>query len=290
MNLKAQLVLIGLLALIALLAFPNPCIARRANKDCGSSQCGNLTIRFPFRLKSQPRNCGDPRLELDCENDSNRTVLVIEQGRFYVQNISYSDHTIRFIDPSLATPDNCSPPLGSFPLYSSSCRAYNFDPTRWGFMYIVNCTIPMESMVYVDASRCTTTNTSSSSHQLPSNFYFLNGRTSPGHFNESCTIVARVPTNLRNISGLATSVIYEDLSKGFEISWIYYNMGCDEDLEFSFPYMLSSLRYGLEIYLESFIHYLFKGPHLASDTVNTPKDDSHGTSELCRLAVVNVKE
>ncbi|XP_022734284.1 rust resistance kinase Lr10-like isoform X2 [Durio zibethinus] len=75
---------------------------------------------------------------------------------------------------------------------------------------------------------------------------------------------------LGNISGMSALDIYEKLLMGFEVSWKYYNMSCGDD-KFSFLHVLSSLRYGLEIYLESFIHYLFKGPHLTSDTVNTPK-------------------
>ncbi|KAK8367492.1 hypothetical protein V6Z12_A02G188900, partial [Gossypium hirsutum] len=205
MNLKPQLPLICLLALIAIV---------RANDDCPPLRCGNLTIGYPFRLKTQPRNCGDPRLELDCENSTDRTVLIIEQEKFYVQNISYSDYTIRFVDPSLVDTNNCSIPLSSFPLSV--------------------------------------------------------GRTPPSEFNPSCTTVARVPGDFRNISGLLTSDVYEKLSKGFEMSWRYYNISCEDDQGFFIVHMLSSFRYGLVIYLESFIHYLFNGPHLASDTQNTP--------------------
>ncbi|TYJ47244.1 hypothetical protein E1A91_A02G174700v1 [Gossypium mustelinum] len=259
MNLKPQLPLICLLALIAIV---------RANDDCPPLRCGNLTIGYPFRLKTQPRNCGDPRLELDCENSTDRTVLIIEQEKFYVQNISYSDYTIRFVDPSLVDTNNCSIPLSSFPLSGSSCDQYMFDPIDYQFMYIVNCMTLMESRVYIDASRCINGSGSSSSQQ--SHFYFLVGRTPPSEFNPSCTTVARVPGDFRNISGLLTSDVYEKLSKGFEMSWRYYNISCEDDQGFFIVHMLSSFRYGLVIYLESFIHYLFNGPHLASDTQNTP--------------------
>ncbi|KAK5843589.1 hypothetical protein PVK06_006046 [Gossypium arboreum] len=262
MNLKPQLPLICLLALIAIV---------RANDDCPPLRCGNLTIGYPFRLKTQPRNCGDPRLELDCENSTDRTVLIIEQEKFYVQNISYSDYTIRFVDPSLVDINNCSIPLSSFPLSGSSCDQYMFDPIDYQFMYIVNCMTLMESRVYIDASRCINGSGSSSSQQ--SHFYFLVGRTPPSEFNPSCTTVAIVPGDFRNISGLLTSDVYEKLSKGFEMSWRYYNISCEDDQGFFIVHMLSSLRYGLVIYLESFIHYLFNGPHLASDTQNTPPYD-----------------
>ncbi|MBA0734988.1 hypothetical protein Gogos_018873 [Gossypium gossypioides] len=259
MNLKPQLPLICLLALIAIV---------HAHDDCAPLRCGNLTIGYPFRLKTQPRNCGDPRFELDCENSTDRAVLIIEQEKFYVQNISYSDYTIRFVDPSLVDTNNCSIPLSSFPLSGSSCDQYMFETIDYQFMYIVNCMTLMESRVYIDASRCINGSGSSSSQQ--SYFYFLVGRTPPSEFDPSCTVVARVPGDFWNISGLPTSDVYEKLSKGFEMSWRYYNMSCEDDQGFSIVHMLSSLRYGLVIYLESFIHYLFNGPHLASDTQNTP--------------------
>nr|KJB17939.1 hypothetical protein B456_003G025800 [Gossypium raimondii] len=259
MNLKPQLPLICLLALIAIV---------RANDDCAPLRCGNLTIGYPFRLKTQPRNCGDPRFELDCENSTDSVVLIIEQEKFYVQNISYSDYTIRFVDPSLVDTNNCSIPLSSFPLSGSSCDQYMIETIDFQFMYIVNCMTLMESRIYIDASRCINGSGSSSSQQ--SYFYFLVGRTPPSEFDPSCTVVARVPGDFRNISGLPTSDVYEKLSKGFEMSWRYYNMSCEDDQGFFIVHMLSSLRYGLVIYLESFIHYLFNGPHLASDTEHTP--------------------
>ncbi|MBA0643365.1 hypothetical protein Goklo_027664, partial [Gossypium klotzschianum] len=208
MNLKPQLPLICLLALIAIV---------HANDDCAPLRCGNLTIGYPFRLKTQPRNCGDPRFELDCENSTDRVVLIIEQEKFYVQNISYSDYTIRFVDPSLVDTNNCSIPLSSFPLSGSSCDQYMFETIDYQFMYIVNCMTRMESRVYIDASRCINGSGSSSSQQ--SYFYFLVGRTPPSEFDPSCTTVARVPGDFQNISGLPTSDVYEKLSKGFEMSW-----------------------------------------------------------------------
>ncbi|XWS10810.1 hypothetical protein CRYUN_Cryun38cG0029900 [Craigia yunnanensis] len=208
---------------LAFFTLPNPCIARSKN-DCGSSQCGNLTISYPFRLKTQPLDCGDPRLELECENDSNHTTLVINQAKFYVKEILYSDYAIRFVDAILAR-DNCSLPLSSFPFSFFSCSAipYMLDPFRFGIMYIVNCTTPMESWFYVDASRCS----NSSSHQS-TYFYFLDEDTPPRDFNQSCTVVANVPSMLGTISGLSTLDIYEKLLMGFELSWQYYNTSCGD--------------------------------------------------------------
>ncbi|MFQ6623538.1 hypothetical protein Gotur_004469 [Gossypium turneri] len=250
MNLKPQLPLICLLALIAII---------RANDDCAPLRCGNLTIGYPFRLKTQPRNCGDPRFELDCENSTDRVVLIIEQEKFYVQNISYSDYTIRFVDPSLVDTNNCSIPLSSFPLSGSSCDQYMFEPIDYQFMYIVNCTTLIESWVYIDASRCINGSGSSSSQQ--SYFYFLVGRTPPSEFDPSCMAVARVPGDFRNISGLPTSDVYEKLSKGFEMSWRYYNMSCEDDQGF---FIVHITLLGI-ICLIALVTYKWQRRHLSAD-------------------------
>ncbi|KAJ4951453.1 hypothetical protein NE237_028285 [Protea cynaroides] len=78
------------------------------------SPCRNLlNISYPFRLKGDPPNCGDPRYELLCEN--NRTVLSMyfSPGKYYVEAISYEKKTMRVVDSGLLI-NNCS----SLPLHS----------------------------------------------------------------------------------------------------------------------------------------------------------------------------
>ena len=142
--------------------------------------CGNVNISYPFRLKSQPWECGNHRHELDCEKD-NRTTLVINHEKFYVQEIFYENSTFRVLYPSLGM-DHCSFPLSRFYHDSSWCVRYLPDIyfLLWYFnsqefwdhysvMYLVNCSTPVKSSVYVEASRCTNT----SSHPSFSYFYFL---------------------------------------------------------------------------------------------------------------------
>ena len=85
---------VGLTVLIALVLVHPTCCAPTAmvNHTCSASSCGNIhNISFPFRLKTDPENCGDFSLELSCEN--NRTVLYISRGKYYVQEISYNNYT-----------------------------------------------------------------------------------------------------------------------------------------------------------------------------------------------------
>ncbi|MBA0641226.1 hypothetical protein Goklo_025794 [Gossypium klotzschianum] len=93
----------------------------------------------------------------------------------------------------------------------------------------MNCTKPIKSSLYIEASRCTTKSNTSSS--LPtSHFYFLNGNTHPSDINQACTIKTEVLIMVNNITGMSTLDIYKKLSEGFWVKWsrwdsdsCYYN-------------------------------------------------------------------
>ncbi|TYH86453.1 hypothetical protein ES332_D01G044000v1 [Gossypium tomentosum] len=205
-KLKAKLPLLGHLmphfALFVIL-FPGVCLARQLiNQDCGSTFCGNLNISFPFRFKNQPPQCGLYDFELVCENN-NRTTFVAREGKFFVQLIFYENYTIQVVDTSLDTDDCNSLPLSS--LYYIGI---------YTIMYVVNCTEPINSSLYIGACRCTTKSNTSSS--LPtSHFYFLDAKTRPSDFNQACTIEAKVPIKVKNITGMSTLDIYKKLLEGF---------------------------------------------------------------------------
>ncbi|XP_056171251.1 rust resistance kinase Lr10-like [Syzygium oleosum] len=62
------------------------CYARN-NHLCAPSACGEVgNIRYPFRLKDDPKGCGDSGFELACED--NRTVLSLFDGRYHVKSIN----------------------------------------------------------------------------------------------------------------------------------------------------------------------------------------------------------
>ena len=81
---------VGFTVLIALvLVHPTCCTSAMVDRHRTASSCGNIhNISFPFRLKSDPENCGYPWYELSCEN--NRTVRYLRGGKYYVQVINYS--------------------------------------------------------------------------------------------------------------------------------------------------------------------------------------------------------
>ncbi|XP_021803614.1 uncharacterized protein LOC110747833, partial [Prunus avium] len=82
------------------------------NAKCTSS-CGNIpNISYPFRLKDDPKHCGDLLFTLSCENNSTLLVDLPPSGKYYVQAINYDNRTIRVVDPGIQK-NNCS----SIPLY-----------------------------------------------------------------------------------------------------------------------------------------------------------------------------
>nr|KJB12868.1 hypothetical protein B456_002G041500 [Gossypium raimondii] len=258
--------------------FPGVCFTRHLiNQDCGSTFCGNLNISFPFRLKDQPPQCGHYGFEFECENN-NRTILVDKEGKFSIQQIFYENYTIRMVDASLDTDDCNSLPLSSvyyyfhypellsFSLSSSSSNNYYYNKYYYdgrlevNIIYVMNCTKPIKSSLYIEASRCTIKSNTSSS--LPtSHFYFLNGNTRPSDINQACTIEAEVPIMIDNILGMSTLDIYKKLLVGFWVEWdrcdyqsCYYYQN-----KVSFKDILSSLKYAFRNYMDCFVHFLFHG-------------------------------
>ncbi|KAJ7959318.1 putative Kinase [Quillaja saponaria] len=86
--------------LLTFFLIQEPCFAKK-NQTCNPSSCGTLhNIRFPFRLKGDPKRCGLRRYELTCEDDV--PVLALYSGKFNVQSINYNNYTIRLADPGVS--------------------------------------------------------------------------------------------------------------------------------------------------------------------------------------------
>ncbi|KAF8020109.1 hypothetical protein BT93_G0728 [Corymbia citriodora subsp. variegata] len=144
------------------------------NNQCTRS-CGKIkNISSPFRLKGDPKSCGNPKYELACIK--NRTILNLNSSKYYVRNIDYTNYTIRVADIQMKK-GNCLP----LSLYSLSCGNFsNDDPyscIRYGSelygyglhenklynfyaqgiiktISIVNCTKAIASRFYINASPC----------------------------------------------------------------------------------------------------------------------------------------
>ena len=165
---------VGLTVLIALVLVHPTCCATTAN-NCSASSCGNIhNISFPFRLKTDPENCGYPVYELSCEN--NRTVLNSFQsfgGKYYVQEISYNNYTIRIVDSGIQKNNYFSTPNYSLYRYNfSSWYGYTTYqpkgtvPERYPelsrSLVWMSCEKLVNSPLYLDTSTCNYNDNSSS--------------------------------------------------------------------------------------------------------------------------------
>ncbi|KAB2043815.1 hypothetical protein ES319_D01G045200v1 [Gossypium barbadense] len=224
-----KLLLLCLLAL-ALSSFPHASTARSINTPCGFTLCGNLSIRYPFRLTTEPQSCGLKRFELLCDN--NHAIFPMDRGNFYVQHIFYDNQTIHIVDVNVDK-DDCSIPLSSLPFGSPTSRKFpqigatsytyldtefEFDTFTYEEMFVMNCSTKMNKSWsganYINACRCSSCPPTNKNY-----FYFLDGGTAHSAFHPSCTVEALVPISLQNINGLCTFDIYRRLRMGTQITW-----------------------------------------------------------------------
>nr|XP_023914941.1 rust resistance kinase Lr10-like [Quercus suber] len=207
-----------------------------ANLNCTASSCGNIhNISFPFRLKSDPENCGDPWYELSCEN--NRTVLQLYDAKFYVQEISYNNYTIRIVDSGIQKNNYFSTPNYSLYRYKSSSLYYVYGYTTYQrkgtvperyhqlsrSLVWMSCEKPVNSTLYLDTSTCNYNDNSSSRSDSKRYRYVTVGITNASEVEDSCQVekmfLTSWPIN-NDDANISCTDVHNELVYGFEISWL----------------------------------------------------------------------
>ncbi|KAM7264422.1 hypothetical protein ACFE04_002105 [Oxalis oulophora] len=118
-----------------------------------SSSCGDIVnISYPFRLKGQPENCGEPLYELSCEN--NITILYLNNSKYHVKAIKREYQTIQVLDPNI-TESNCSF-LDLQKQMPDSNQTYPYLLTIHDAIALVSCKYPVNSDRYINISSCNT--------------------------------------------------------------------------------------------------------------------------------------
>ncbi|RZB57968.1 Rust resistance kinase Lr10 isoform B [Glycine soja] len=230
----------ALLVILLLLLVQQICATKKQDHGCPLSSCGKITnITYPFRLKGQPKSCGDNRYELACEN--NVTVLHLYSGKYHVQAINYNNFTIRVVDPGVDQQTNCS----SLPRYFLSRSnftdtynyRYNMDPyqageysgrSKWdrlAFQHIVymNCSNPVtQNGNYVDTASYV--NWDSKDKYI----YAIAGDLQAEDFQVGCHVKLVALTSWwgLNINNYSYAAMHTGLVYGFEISWM--RLICDQ--------------------------------------------------------------
>ncbi|XP_058009099.1 uncharacterized protein LOC131183119 [Hevea brasiliensis] len=213
----------GYAALLFLVLIYQGCYAR-TSKNCTTS-CGNIdNIRYPFRFKNDPENCGHKESELTCEN--NHTVAYLDSTKYYVESINYNNFTIRVVDAGFQK-DNCSSiPRHYLNVFDNESWAspYKWDLLRQALHYeekyyqslmFINCKDPVPSSpLYVDASSCINN----------SGYWYVKvGYTNVTDLVDSCRIEQMVVASLmpKEVKNISYMDLHRIMSYGFELSWAF---------------------------------------------------------------------
>ncbi|KAK4544311.1 hypothetical protein RGQ29_033005 [Quercus rubra] len=233
--------------LIALgLVHPTCCASAMVDRHCTASSSGNIhNISFPFRLKSDPENCGYPWYELLCEN--NRTVRYLRGGKYYVHVINYSNYTIRIMG---SWEDNNFFSTPSFSLYRYY-SIYPYTTYRWKktesetnlqqlsrSVVLMSCEKPVNSPLYLDTATCNYNDNSSSISDSKRYRYVKVGRTNVSEVEQSCKVEKMFRTSWprSDDSNISCKDVHNELVYGFELSWLD-NICADYCPKYSYCYL-----------------------------------------------------
>ncbi|XP_073286337.1 LEAF RUST 10 DISEASE-RESISTANCEUS RECEPTOR-LIKE PROTEIN KINASE-like 2.4 [Primulina huaijiensis] len=180
---------------------------------CKPSFCGDIhKISYPFRLKDDPKHCGDHHHEIFCEN--NTTALIyLDYLEYHVRAINYQNSTIRVADASIKKNITCS-----FPLYSpkwdeltSYRRPYDVGMS-WPITFIT-CPFALKDSIFIETEECV--------NRIRHTYIKV------GHFNVSyvrdmCTINNVIMSSfpLKDENNISLAEIHDALLYGFELPWI----------------------------------------------------------------------
>ncbi|KAL0409505.1 UNVERIFIED_CONTAM: hypothetical protein Sradi_1884900 [Sesamum radiatum] len=203
------------------------------NHQCPPSSCGSIrNISNPFRLKNDPKHCGNPIYELECEN--NTTSVYLNSHRYLVKAINYSNYTIRLVDAGI-TNDSCSFPQYSLGSYHFQ-RGYPYEPRTprnatdpfagsnqitWSITFM-SCPYPVNNSLFLEVDHCAKRNYSfmgSTSDRRRT--YIKFGRLNGSYVMDMCKIEGIVMSSLpvKDEKSLSLSEIHSSLLYGFELSW-----------------------------------------------------------------------
>uniref|UniRef100_A0A0R0GUL3 Wall-associated receptor kinase galacturonan-binding domain-containing protein n=1 Tax=Glycine max TaxID=3847 RepID=A0A0R0GUL3_SOYBN len=208
------------------------CATNEQEHACPPSSCGKITnITYPFRLRGDPKGCGDNRYELACEN--NVTVLYSYSGKYHVQAINYNNFTIRVVDPGVQQP-NCS----SLPRYFLSPtnfsdsdnfyldryqiqnRCYPWKRAFQKHIIFLNCRhAVIDNEKYVETDPCI-------KWHSKGYIYAIAGDLIAKDFEVGCEVKLVAPTSWWGLDTNNSSYtqMHRALLYGFELSWI--NLAC----------------------------------------------------------------
>ncbi|KAG7967837.1 hypothetical protein I3843_08G119600 [Carya illinoinensis] len=237
---------------LVLIFIPSASSLKNNHHYCPPSSCGNIpNISNPFRLKSDPPNCGDQRYELSCD-DNNHTLLYLHGSKYYVSQINYNNYTIRIVDSSIQE-DNYSFIPRYFLNYGNLMWPdyWDSEPIYWSSAWnrtvrslskvvaIVNCeepvTLASSFHLHTTSTNCSNTNNGSGSfsHSLSQYskryiYLIVDRGANVMDVEESCTIeqmsLTSWPGQISVDPNISCTDLHNLFSYGFVLSW--YRLYC----------------------------------------------------------------
>ncbi|KAE9619878.1 hypothetical protein Lal_00040422 [Lupinus albus] len=210
------------------------------HQPCPPSSCGKVhNITYPFKLKTDPINCGDPRYELECTNNNSTLLLsLFSAKKYHVQHIDYNTYKIILTDPGVVEDATCSfipryflsetsfkPIFGPDDFGSEPFTLYHIDPYRVAYF---NCTNPVitndaygPKYVKVDTSNCTEYGTNGHVYAVMETRLF---GYSVSDIRVGCSLMVATLTGTRLSEIGNGNVSYDEIRRvvgeGFVVSWL----------------------------------------------------------------------
>ncbi|KAJ3686001.1 hypothetical protein LUZ61_015165 [Rhynchospora tenuis] len=183
----------------------------KKTSSCPLSSCGHLqNISYPFRLKTDPPQCGLTQFELICK--ANEPYIYWQSAQLYVMSISYSQQNINVIDPALVN-GTCNPatyPLDIYyyfdgPLVRCSEKVFISKQPRVSF---VSCSSRVDKSWYYG---CQTENNSL--------LYAIDGNGVLSSLEPSCRHLSSTYIS-KSIGDMNSSKeVFDTLGMGFGLCW-----------------------------------------------------------------------
>jgi hypothetical protein len=213
----------GLTALIVVLVLVQQTCNTTAEDHCPPSSCGSIpNISYPFRLTSDPKNCGDQRYNLSCENNQT-LVLHLYDGRYFVRQINYTNYKIRVVDPGIGL--NANEYYSFIPRYSLDRANFSSGDPYQVFaitVYFVKCEKRVNSRYHLNISACFEDRVYPNSKRYT--YALFQDSSDAVELGDLCQVeqisfISYSDRYYEDLTNISCTDFHNDLLQGFKLSW-----------------------------------------------------------------------
>ncbi|PIN12708.1 hypothetical protein CDL12_14668 [Handroanthus impetiginosus] len=188
----------------------------KRSPHCSPSKCGHIhNISYPFRLRDDPKHCGDPKYQLSCENNTTTTLYLVSQN-YHVQAINYENQTIHLTDPAIKKNDICSFPQSA--ITRKNLWGSNYGESFGGRVIFMSCPHPVShSALFLETTEDCFNQSGNHTRHTYIKFGYLT--VSDVCVNCSIDLMAMSSFTVKDENNVSLSEIHSALLYGFELSY-----------------------------------------------------------------------